>query len=240
MAFIELKDVSKLYGNRLAVADFTLDIDEGERVVLLGPSGCGKTTVLRLMAGLMAPSSGSIRLYGELASADGKILMEPENRHIGMVFQDLALWPHLTVKGNLEFVLKAKGVPRSEREGRISEMLSLVSMEEFADVKPARLSGGQQQRVALARALISHPRILLMDEPLSNLDFELNLRLRREIIRLQNRIGFTLVYVTHDREEAYDIGTRIVIMRNGRIAMVGSADDAEAYFSQLYSEIENA
>ncbi len=217
MSLIALAGVSKTYGDRAAVQDISLAIEEGERVVMVGPSGCGKTTVLRLLAGFLAPDSGTISIDGAVVAADGRNLRPPEKRHLGMVFQDLALWPHLTVTGNLDFGLRAQGVPREERRRRIHEILELVEMQGFALSKPAALSGGQQQRVALARALVLRPRALLMDEPLSNLDQDLNVRLRREILRLHEAIGFTLIYVTHDREEAAEIGTRIVRMSSGRI-----------------------
>jgi ABC-type sugar transport system ATPase subunit len=233
MKIIEFRNISKHYSGQPAVRDFSLDIEEGERIVILGPSGCGKTTVLRLLAGFIPPDSGSIMIDGELVAADGRILKEPEERNLGMVFQDLALWPHLTVKGNLEFGLKAKGVPKKEREERIREILRLVQMEEYIRAKPAELSGGQQQRVSLTRALILHPKALLMDEPLSNLDLELNIRLRQEILRLQNNIGFTLLYVTHDREEAFDIGTRVVVMKDGEIEWLGTGEDIREHFRKL-------
>ena len=217
MKLIELDSVTKLYKGEKALDGVTLEIHQGERLVILGPSGCGKTTILRLIAGFIAPDTGSISMAGEPVSKDGRILVPPERRHVGMVFQDLALWPHLTVKGNLELGLKARGIPRAQREERIREMLDLVGMNGYQNRKPSELSGGQQQRVALARALVLEPRVLLMDEPLSSLDPELNARLRREIIRLQEKLEVTLVYVTHHREEAREIATRVVLMRKGRI-----------------------
>jgi iron(III) transport system ATP-binding protein len=165
-----------------------------------------------------------------VVASDGRVIKEPEFRNLGMVFQDLALWPHLTVKGNLEFGLKAKGIPAGERNKRIEDTLKLMQMEKYIHAKPAELSGGQQQRIALARALVLHPEALLMDEPLSNLDLELNIQLRNEIIKLHQQIGFTLIYVTHDREEAYEIATRIVVMEDGRIRLIGSANDIRDYF----------
>jgi len=149
------------------------------------------------------------------------------------VFQDLALWPHLTVRGNLEFGLKARRVSARERAQRIHEILCLVQMESYITAKPAELSGGQQQRVALARALVLQPKALLMDEPLSNLDYELNLRLRKEILRLQTQLGFTLLHVTHDREEAFDIGTRVVVMKEGALERIGSVGEIRDYFATL-------
>ncbi len=233
MKLIELDTVNKSYRDKPAIKDFTLQIEEGERVVVLGPSGCGKTTLLRLLAGFLTPDSGSIRIDGQIVAAEGRNLVEPEERNLGMVFQDLALWPHLTVQGNLEFGLRARRVPPRERKERIQEVLGLVQMESHIHTRPAELSGGQQQRVALARALVLRPRALLMDEPLSNLDYELNLHLRREILRLQSQLGFTLLYVTHDREEAFDIGTRVVVMKDGTLERVGSVEEIREYFATL-------
>ncbi len=235
MNIIEFKSVSKSYNAKRAIQDLTLEIEEGERIVVLGPSGCGKTTLLRLLAGFIPPDSGTIAIDGEVVAAEGRNLKEPEDRNLGMVFQDLALWPHLTVKGNLEFGLKARGVRASERSRRIREVLGLVQMEEEIAARPAELSGGQQQRVALARALVLQPKALLMDEPLSNLDYELNVRLRMEILRLQRQLGFTLLYVTHDREEAFDIGTRIVVMKAGRIERMGTVEEIRDHLSATLS-----
>jgi len=225
---LELDSVRLAYGERVAVDGVSLTVNEGERTVILGPSGCGKTTILRLLAGLAAPDRGRVLISGQLASADGRILIEPERRGLGMVFQDLALWPHLSVIGNLDLGLRARGVPRTERKRRIHEMLELVELTELAAARPGELSGGQQQRVALARALVLEPRALLMDEPLSSLDPELNRRLREEILALQARLGFTLVYVTHDREEASGLATRIVIMNRGQVVRDGSPEDVSA------------
>ncbi len=219
---IRFERVSKEFEGRTAVADFSLAIEQGERVVIFGPSGCGKTTVLRLLAGLVAPDSGRILSGGVVASAPGRVLVPPEERHLGIVFQDLALWPHLTVRGNLEFGLKARKVQKEEREKRIGEMLDLVSLASRAGSKPGGLSGGEQQRVALARALVLHPQALLMDEPLSSLDRELNLQLRSDILRLHKNLGFTLIYVTHNHEEALEIATRMVHMSHGRIVKTQS------------------
>lgn len=231
MSFIAIKSVTKSYGGRQILHDFSFQADKGDRIAILGPSGCGKTTVLRLLAGFIAPDSGSISIEGDLVAADGTIIKDPEERNLGMVFQDLALWPHLTVRGNLEFGLKAKGIVKAKREQLIQEILSLVQMEEYIHAKPGELSGGQQQRVALARALVLHPKTLLMDEPLSNLDFELNQRLRKEILRFQKALGFTLIYVTHDRDEALDIGTRILLMRGGKVERSGPAEEFRASFN---------
>ncbi len=224
MSAIELSGVTQAYGPERALSDFSIRIEEGERLVVTGPSGCGKSTLLRLIAGFSAPDSGTVALGGRTVSADGRILVPPEERGIGMVFQDLALWPHLTVRGNLEFGLKAKGVPKADREPKVREVLGLVGLEERIDARPRELSGGQQQRVALARALVLGPRIVLMDEPLSNLDRELALRLRAEIARLQGELGFTLVYVTHNLEEATALGTRVAVLDRGTLRSVGKPE----------------
>ncbi len=217
MKIVKLDSISKTYHGVPALEKFSLEIEEGERVAILGPSGCGKTTVLRMVAGFIAPDSGSLSMAGETVARDGQIIKPPEQRGVGMVFQDLALWPHLSVKGNIEFGLKVKGLPKKERERRIGELLDLVGLVDCGNRKPAELSGGQQQRVALARALVLEPRILLMDEPLSSLDLELNIRLRKEILRLQKNTGVTLLYVTHNPDEAAEIATRVVSMKQGCI-----------------------
>ncbi len=230
MKIIDIDSVSKLYDGEKVLDNISLEIAEGQRIVILGPSGCGKTTILRLIAGFIAPDTGSISIGGELVSKSGRIITPPEQRNLGMVFQDLALWPHLSVKGNIEFGLKAKGVPKTERERRIQETLNLVGMRHLAERKPAELSGGQQQRVALARPLVLEPKVLLMDEPLSSLDLELKLRLRKEVLRLQEKLGFTLLYVTHDRDEAFGMATRVVIMSKGRVEYEGTVEDAQKHF----------
>jgi iron(III) transport system ATP-binding protein len=233
MSVIEFTSVTKSYGDRRALREFSLNVERGERIALLGPSGCGKTTVLRLLAGFITPDSGRILVDGEVVAADGQNFQEPEDRGLAMVFQDLALWPHLTVRGNLEFGLKAKGMPAAERERQVREMLELVQMTSYLDAKPAELSGGQQQRVALARALVLRPKALLMDEPLSSLDLELNLRLRKEILQLHEQLDITLLYVTHDREEAYDLGTRIVVMGRGEIRKIGSPAEIRLHLARV-------
>ena len=233
MAHIELKGVSKTYGDRPAVVQFTLSIHHAERLVLFGPSGCGKTTVLRLIAGLIPLDSGTILIDGKPASADGKILMKPPERNAGMVFQDLALWPHITVRENLRFVLQSRRIPREEMEERIEEILRMMGIEEYASLKPAHLSGGQQQRVALARALITRPRILLLDEPFSSLDLETAYRIRSEILKLHGKLEFTLIHITHDRDEALQMADRVVFMKEGRIVRISGIEEAKAYFEEL-------
>ncbi|WOJ91206.1 ABC transporter ATP-binding protein [Methylocapsa polymorpha] len=217
MSMIEFREVSKAYQSRVAIDAISLKVERGERVVLFGPSGCGKSTLLHLIAGLAKPDSGDILIDGELAATAGKNLQEPEQRGIGMVFQDLALWSHMTVAENIEFGLIAKRVANRERRQRVREMVDLVRLGDYLNARPGTLSGGEQQRVALARALATAPRILLMDEPLSNLDDELSLQMRQEILRLHYDIGFTLVYVTHSHNEAKELGTRTIRLRQGRI-----------------------
>lgn len=214
---IEIENIFKSYNNAPAVRGVSLKIARGERTVILGPSGCGKTTLLRIIAGFIQPDRGRVVIDGSVAAENGGCLVAPEHRKIGMVFQDLALWPHMSVYGNLEFGLKARKIPKKERRERMDAMLDKVQLARFKNSFPNDLSGGQQQRVALARALVMEPRILLMDEPLSNLDPDLNLLLRREILRLQEDLGITLMYVTHDREEASFLATKIVVMEHGQI-----------------------
>ncbi len=230
MKIVHLDSVSKLYSGEKILDDVSLEIDEGERITILGPSGCGKTTILRLIAGFIAPDAGFISIAGSVVAQAGEIIKLPEQRHLGMVFQDLALWPHLSVAGNIEFGLKAKGLARTERQRQIRKVLDLVGMLGFADRRPAELSGGQQQRVALARALALEPKVLLMDEPLSSLDLDLNIRLRQEILGLQRKLGFTLLYVTHDRDEAFAIASRVVLMSKGTVEYDGAVEDAIRQF----------
>jgi iron(III) transport system ATP-binding protein len=216
---IECDRVSKHYGKRAVVSGLCFRIESGERLVIHGGSGSGKTTVLRLLAGFLAPDRGTIRIDGEIVAEDGVIRIGPEHRKLGMVFQDLALWPHLSVHQNLEFPLKAQGISKQVRKERIDRMLARVRLEEFDQANPTRLSGGQQQRVAIARALVAEPSALLMDEPLSNLDEELRDDLCGQILDLHTELGFTLVYVTHNKEEMRRIGTRAILLRDGREAL---------------------
>jgi iron(III) transport system ATP-binding protein len=214
---IEFRKVSKEYHRRRVIDTLSLRVDEKERVVLFGPSGCGKSTVLHLIAGLIIPDSGDILINGQLVAAAGKNLREPAERGVGMVFQDLALWPHMTVAENIEFGLRARRTPDRERKQRVRAMVDLVGLGDYLNAKPSELSGGQQQRVAIARTLALAPRIVLMDEPLSTLDEALNRQLRKEILRLHSDLGFTLVYVTHSRDEAKELGTRTIQLKHGRI-----------------------
>ena len=220
MSSIEFQEVSKTYGNRAIVSHLSFKIDKGERITIHGPSGCGKTTVLRLLAGFLAPDEGAIGIGDQEVASKGKIHIGPESRKLGMVFQDLALWPHLTVYQNLEFALKAQGLSPDVRKQRIGEVLAHVRLDEFSGTYPARLSGGQQQRVAIARALVAQPLALLMDEPLSNLDDDLRDELCGHLLDLHSQLGFTLVYVTHSKEEMRRIGTRAILLPDGKEASV--------------------
>jgi len=214
MNHIELDGVLKTFGDRVVLSDLSLQIEKAERLVLFGPSGSGKTTVLRLVAGLEVPDKGEIRIEGRIVASAGKNLVPPEKRNVGMVFQDLALWPHMTVQQNLMFGLTARKVEKRETEVRIREMLRLVGLENRSDAKPHQLSGGEQQRVALARALVSRPSILLMDEPLSSLEDERKRSIASDLLGLHSQFGFTLVYVTHDQAETDLLASRVCRMRD--------------------------
>ncbi|HEX9424595.1 MAG TPA: ABC transporter ATP-binding protein [Pyrinomonadaceae bacterium] len=223
-SFVRLEAITKRYGDRKVVSNASFEVAEGEFVALLGPSGCGKTTTLRLIAGLETPDAGEIWIAGRRVTADGRNLIPPRSRGIGFVFQDLALWPHLTVTGNLEFVLASAKVPKRERAERIAEAIRLVHIERFARSYPGQLSGGEQQRVALARALIARPRLLLLDEPMSNLDHNLKADLLKELAALQQSLGVTAIYVTHNEDEATTLATRIALMTDGRIELMNKAE----------------
>jgi len=217
-AFLRLIGVSKQFGSRTVVDRASLDVAEGETVALLGASGCGKTTTLRMIAGLEEPDAGEIWIAGECVAVKGRNLVPPNARGVGFVFQDLALWPHLTVAGNLDFVLYSAGVPKRERIERINKTLRLVRIDRFARSYPNRLSGGEQQRVAIARAIVARPRLLLLDEPMSSLDADLKAELSAELKSLQQMLGVTTVYITHDRAEASAVAQRIAAMSDGRIS----------------------
>ena len=217
MARLELIGLSKSYGDFRAVADVSLDIAEGELMVLLGPSGCGKTTTLRMIAGFIDPSAGAVRLGGRDITR-----LPPWRRNTGLVFQSYALFPHLSVAENVSFGLEMRDLPKSARDAKVNEALRLVRLEDLAQRLPHELSGGQQQRVALARALVIEPDILLLDEPLSNLDAKLRQEVRVEIRELQRKLGLTTVMVTHDQEEALTMADRLVVMSNGAVQQVGT------------------
>ncbi len=220
MARIELEQVSKSWGDVVAVEPTDLVIEDGEFVAVLGPSGCGKSTTLFMLAGIYAPSGGSLRFDGQVVNE-----VEARDRNVGIVFQSYALYPHMTVHDNILFPLRLSKMPRSEAMAKVERFAALVHVDELLDRRPAQLSGGQQQRVALARALVKEPKLLLLDEPLSNLDATLRLTMRTEIKSLQRRMGITSILVTHDQMEATTIADRIICMSKGRIEQIGSPDD---------------
>jgi iron(III) transport system ATP-binding protein len=224
---VDIRNVSKRFATHQALDGVTFEAANQECVVILGPSGCGKTTLLRLIAGLDVPDAGEIWLNGVQVASPGRSLLAPYRRGIGFVFQDLALWPHLTVHQSLQFVLDSQRVPRSEQDSRIGEALKLVRIDSFAGRHPHELSGGEQQRVALARALVGAPRLLLLDEPLSSLDADLRSAMRTELARLRKELAVTTLYVTHDREDAAALADRVIEMRAGGIANVNSARRTE-------------
>ncbi|WP_138470438.1 ABC transporter ATP-binding protein [Poseidonocella sp. HB161398] len=214
---VEFRNVAKSFGAFTAIPDLSLKIAPGELVTLLGPSGCGKTTTLRMLAGLESPSAGKILIGGREVTR-----LPADRRDVSMVFQSYALFPHMTVAQNVAYGLEAGGLKPAEARERAEAALSLVGLSGLGPRLPAELSGGQQQRVAVARALVLEPQVLLLDEPLSNLDARLRRRVRSEIRELQQRLGFTAVYVTHDQEEALAVSDRIVVMKEGRVAQMGS------------------
>lgn len=219
-ARLSLEDVTKRFDSRDVVDHVTLDVAEGDAIVVLGPSGSGKTTLLRLIAGLEVPDEGRISLSGTPAATGGRNLLPPHRRGIGFVFQDLALWPHLSVRGNLDFVLGSVKAPRGEWEQRARELLELVQIDALAGRYPHQLSGGEQQRAALARALAGRPALLLLDEPFANLDPGLRTQLRADLARLQRRLGVTTIYVSHDPEDAAVLADATVEMKAGRVVSV--------------------
>jgi iron(III) transport system ATP-binding protein len=224
---VTIKDAVKRYGDFTALNGVSLDINEGEFFTLLGPSGCGKTTLLRMIAGFNSIESGEFYFGDKLINN-----IPAHKRDIGMVFQNYAIFPHLTVKENVAYGLKARKVPKDQMDAKVKEALELVQISHLADRKPNELSGGQQQRVALARAFVIEPSVLLMDEPLSNLDAKLRVQMRSVIKKLQKRLDITTIYVTHDQEEALAISDRIAVMNEGRIMQIGTP-------SEIYAKPQN-
>ncbi|MBY8858029.1 ABC transporter ATP-binding protein [Nocardia sp. CA2R105] len=221
---LEVQDLVAYHGVNRVVAGLDLTIEQGEFVTLLGPSGCGKTTTLRCVAGLHRVSDGTIALDGRTVASD-KTHVRAERRSVNMVFQSYALWPHMSVFANVAYGLKAQRLPKAEIAERTEEMLELVGLGGYGPRPATGLSGGQQQRVVLARGLVTRPKLLLLDEPLSNLDTELRTRMRTEIHSLQRRLGLTMLYVTHDRTEALALSDKVVVMRNGIAQQIGSPDE---------------
>ncbi|GBF31862.1 putrescine transport ATP-binding protein PotA [Desulfocucumis palustris] len=213
---VQLINISKNYGDNIAVDSVSIDIKRGEFITLLGPSGCGKTTTLRLIAGFEQPTGGAVLLDGE--PVEGK---QPHQRNVNTVFQNYALFPHMNVSDNIAFGLRMKKTPREQIKQKVSEMLSLVQLEGYGGRMPDQLSGGQKQRIAIARALINNPKVLLLDEPLGALDLKLRKQMQLELKHLQQKLGITFVYVTHDQEEALTMSDRIAVMNRGRLEQLG-------------------
>lgn len=229
MARVELKGVTKRFEDVTAVDCVTLAVERGELFTLLGPSGCGKTTALRIIAGFELPDEGRVLFDGEDVT-----FRKPYERKCAMVFQNYALWPHMTVFENVEYGLRVGKLPREEVRRRVGAVLELVGLSGLESRYPLQLSGGQQQRVALARALVIEPRVLLMDEPLSNLDAKLRVRMREELKGMQRKLGITTIYVTHDQEEAMTLSDRIAIMNRGRALQVGAPSEVYSSPSNLF------
>jgi multiple sugar transport system ATP-binding protein len=228
MAEIQFEDITKRYGDGFeAVKHLNLDVHDGELMILVGPSGCGKSTALRMVAGLEDISEGQLKIDNEVVND-----LAPRDRDIAMVFQNYALYPHLTVRENLGFPLSLAHAPKSEINAKVTEAARILELEPHLDRKPANLSGGQRQRVAMGRAIVRNPKAFLMDEPLSNLDAKLRVQMRTEISRIQQQLGTTMVYVTHDQTEAMTLGERIAVMRAGVLQQVGPP-------SELYSQPAN-
>lgn len=227
---IELKGVSKGFGDdRLALCETNLEIRDGEFLTLLGPSGCGKTTLLRIISGLTRPDTGKVFIQGKDVTA-----LPPEKRHINMVFQSYALFPHMTVFENVAFGLRCDKVPENEIKSRVLDVLKMVKLEQYAQRKPKQLSGGQQQRVAVARAVVKEPLVLLLDEPLSALDYNLRKNMQIELKQLQRRLGITFIFVTHDQEEALSMSDRVAVMSDGIIQQIGTPKDVYEEPKNLY------
>lgn len=228
MASLSLKNICKVYPNGFeAVKDFNLEIEDKEFIIFVGPSGCGKSTTLRMVAGLEEISSGELTIDGKRVND-----VEPKDRDIAMVFQNYALYPHMTVFDNMAFGLKLRKVPKAEIKKKVEEAAKILDLDKLLDRKPKALSGGQRQRVAMGRAIVREPKVFLMDEPLSNLDAKLRVQMRAEIASLHQRLGATIIYVTHDQVEAMTLGTRIVVLKDGIIQQVDSPQ-------KLYNEPDN-
>src|ERR671912_21594 len=209
---IEFRNVTKHFGATSAVDDLSLEIRDGEFIVLLGPSGCGKTTTLRMLAGLESVTSGEILIDGERVND-----VPTQHRDLAMVFQSYALYPHMTIAENIGYPLRVRKIEKTERAERVNRVAAMLEIESLLDRKPRQLSGGERQRVALARAIVREPRAYLMDEPLSNLDARLRVQMRGELKRLQHQLGTTTIYVTHDQAEAMTLASRVAVMRKGRL-----------------------
>ncbi|MGM9669816.1 MAG: ABC transporter ATP-binding protein [Faecousia sp.] len=232
MSRIELKHIDKFYGDNHVLRDLNLTIEDGDFMTLLGPSGCGKTTTLRVVSGLENPQNGTMTIDGvEMINADVAYYAEPSKRGLNLVFQSYALWPHMTVRENISFGLKIQKLPKDEIEKRLQDSLRMMRIEEYIDRYPNELSGGQQQRVAIARAVASNPKLLLLDEPLSNLDARLRIDMRSELQRIHKELGTTIIYVTHDQVEALTMSTKIALFKAGELSQV--ATPMELYMNPI-------
>ena len=231
MASITLKNICKIYEDSgvAAVKDFNMEIKDKEFIIFVGPSGCGKSTTLRMIAGLEEITSGELYIDGELLND-----VEPKDRDIAMVFQNYALYPHMSVYDNMAFALKLRKLPKAEIDRKVHEAAKVLDLEDYLKRKPKELSGGQRQRVAMGRAIVRNPKVFLMDEPLSNLDAKLRVQMRTEIAKLHNRLGTTMIYVTHDQTEAMTLGTRIVVMKDGLVQQIDSPHNLYAYPQNLF------
>jgi multiple sugar transport system ATP-binding protein len=220
MASLSLKHIEKIYPNGFhAVQDFNLEVEDKEFIIFVGPSGCGKSTTLRMIAGLEDISEGEFLIDGVKMND-----VEPKDRDIAMVFQSYALYPHMTVRDNMGFALKLRKIPKEEIDAKVEEVAKILDLEKLLDRKPKALSGGQRQRVAMGRAIVRNPKVFLMDEPLSNLDAKLRVQMRTEIAKLHERLGTTIIYVTHDQTEAMTLGTRIVVMKDGIVQQINTPE----------------
>ncbi len=232
MSRIELKHIDKFYGDNHVLRDINLTIEDGDFMTLLGPSGCGKTTTLRVVSGLEKPQNGIMTIDGvEMINAENAYYAEPSKRGLNLVFQSYALWPHMTVRENIAFGLKIQKLDKEEIDRRLHESLRMMRIEEYIDRYPNELSGGQQQRVAIARAVASNPRLLLLDEPLSNLDARLRIDMRSELQRIHKELGTTVIYVTHDQVEALTMSTKIALFKAGELSQV--ATPLELYMNPI-------
>lgn len=223
---IRIENLQKRFGAFEAVRGVSLSVPEGAFLVLVGPSGCGKSTMLRMLAGLEMPSDGTVAYHDRVVSNGGLgWMIDPAKRDNGLVFQSYALWPHMTVAGNVDWPLRVTGMAKADRRGRVGEVLRLLGIEQLAERYPNEISGGQQQRVAIARMIAPKPRILLFDEPLSNLDAKLRVEMRTELMRIHRSTGATSVYVTHDQVEAMTMASHVAVMKDGQVEQFGAPDD---------------
>ncbi|QCR25272.1 ABC transporter ATP-binding protein [Pontibacter qinzhouensis] len=238
MAEVELRNVSKSYGKKQVLQDITVEVKKGDLACLLGSSGSGKTTILKLLAGFEAPDSGEISIGGEVVSGNGKVTVAPHKRGIGYIFQDLALWPHMTAFENIAFGLKARKEP--DYRIKVQETAEWLGVKDSLDKYPSQLSGGQQQLVAIGRSLVLQPRVLLMDEPLANLDVKLKKVVREKIIELKEALGITIIYVSHDHREAFSLASQLIILNGASVEATGTPEEirqSDSAFIKYFIEL---